>query len=170
MTRSGGRLLVAMMAMVALTACGSSGSSGSGGSTTSAAGASASASTSEDIGKLTAFAEAIGPLQLDYTTTAQDYKKAVLGKDLKSAIADAEKLDGICAKEARLDTSGDDVVDTEWPAFASDCQTGWALILQGYQKKDATLIKQAHTYFDSANTHLLAVSKQLISLGQTLKS
>lgn len=169
MAKPRGRLTAAtVMAMLLLTACvGGSNSSGD----DAGAGRSASSSTSEPASasashqQLVAFAQALGPIQVDYAAAARTYKQDVLDKSVEDALVDAQKLEQICVSAARLAPSGDDQVDANWPLFASECKAGWTLIIEAFQNKDRSLLSPAHAHFDQGARHLRTVSLRLLALG-----
>lgn len=170
MAKPGGRLTAAtVMAMLLLTACvGGSNPSGE----DAGAGTSASSSTSQPTSaaaashqQLVAFAQALGPIQLDYAAAARAYKQDVLDKSVEDALVDAQKLEQICVSAASLAPSGDDQIDANWPLFASECKAGWTLIIEAFQNKDRSLLSPAHAHFDQGARHLRTVSLRLLALG-----
>jgi hypothetical protein len=161
--RRGWVLALVGAAAICLSACAGSGSSTAAGPASSAASPTSSHAAIQQVAK---FAQDITQLQIDYATATQQYKQALESKDVATSIKSAEKLGAICAADARVAPSGDSVIDTEWPQFASECQTGWALMVQAYQKKDVALIARAHSFFDEATAHGVAAGKRLVALGQ----
>lgn len=110
------------------------------------------------------FSRELQPLLREYKAAAQDYKQDVLDKDVRSAIVDARRLKEICTSAAGITPSGDEAIDTNWPLFTSECQTGWTLIIRAFETDDRDLITQAHAHFDQDAKHMRTVTLRLIAL------
>lgn len=169
MQELGGRLAAATAAAVlTLTACSSASDTPING-TGSAPPLSSSPSTSTEASassrqQVATFSRELQPLLRDYKTAAQDYKQDVIDKDLPSAVVDARRLKEVCTSAASLTPSGDEVIDTNWPLFTSECQTGWNLIIRAFETNDRELITQAHAHFDQDAKHMRVVTLRLIAL------